>query len=346
MRFPLVSIIVPVFNVENYIQFTIESVLKQSYFNWELILINDGSTDKSQDIINEFAKKDERIVSISQTNQGVSAARNQGINYSKGEFIVFLDSDDWLGEKTIEDSLKFQHENNSDLVLFAWFKTKENVFTKELSFLNEGKKLFKEDVEFIRRRSIGFLPNEMHNPVKSDLFNTPWAKLISAELIKNNKLEFKRRSEVGMEDVLFSIGLFQNCQRPTLLPEFYYFYRQDNSSSLSKRDTQNLIEKFKMLFKEISGFNLTDLEKVALNNRIALSIINIGLSICSRSNKSTFSNKIVELKTLLNSEPYQSSLRNLEIKYMPKHWKLFFILAKNNKSILLVLLIHLMQKLR
>ena len=93
MRF---SIIVPVYNVEKYLKNAIESVLQQAYSNFELILVDDGSTDNCPEIIDEYASKDNRLISIHQKNSGLSAARNSGLRVARGEYIVFLDSDDML----------------------------------------------------------------------------------------------------------------------------------------------------------------------------------------------------------------------------------------------------------
>lgn len=102
MHMEKVSIIVPVYNVEKYIESCIQSILNQTYDNWELILINDGSVDKSEDICQSFVNRDQRIILVSQENRGVSAARNVGIAKSTGEYIIFLDSDDELESNAVE----------------------------------------------------------------------------------------------------------------------------------------------------------------------------------------------------------------------------------------------------
>lgn len=99
---PLISIIIPVFNVEQYIPQCLSSVLRQSYKNLEIICIDDGSTDSSLDILRHYQQTDTRIRVISQTNKGVAAARNLGLNLASGELLIFIDSDDWLDDTFFE----------------------------------------------------------------------------------------------------------------------------------------------------------------------------------------------------------------------------------------------------
>jgi glycosyltransferase involved in cell wall biosynthesis len=112
----MVSIIIPVYNAEKFIAETISSVINQEYKNWELIIIDDGSTDNSLEIIKEFVEKDERITCLRQTNSGVSSARNRGINIAKGDYISFLDADDCWKNDNIQKRLVVLEDNNVDWI--------------------------------------------------------------------------------------------------------------------------------------------------------------------------------------------------------------------------------------
>ncbi len=116
MTEPLVSVIVPVYNARQYLTQCIESVLNQSYENIELILVDDGSTDKSSDIYDEYCKRDERVQAVRQQNTGVSGARNKGIDLAKGEYIAFVDSDDELMTDGIKILVEDANRYNADIV--------------------------------------------------------------------------------------------------------------------------------------------------------------------------------------------------------------------------------------
>ena len=115
MNKPLISVVVPVYNVEQYLKKCLDSIIKQKYNNLEIIIVNDGSTDNSQKICQEYVKKDKRIKLITQKNQGLSAARNTGIDNAHGKYISFVDSDDYLDLEFINELYNTIIENKSDI---------------------------------------------------------------------------------------------------------------------------------------------------------------------------------------------------------------------------------------
>ena len=121
----LVSIIMPLYNGEKFIKITLESVLKQTYKNWELLITNDGSKDSSPKIVEEYAKKDERIKLFNQINRGSAAARNNSLKEAKGKYIVFLDSDDIWEDNFLEKQIKFLKEKNASLVFSSYRRINE-----------------------------------------------------------------------------------------------------------------------------------------------------------------------------------------------------------------------------
>ncbi len=114
----LISVIIPVYNVEDYLRECIDSVLCQTYHNFEIILVNDGSTDSSGEICDEYVEKDERVTVIHQKNGGLSVARNTGLSEANGEYVYFLDSDDYIEKNALETLLVIAQKDNSDIVFF------------------------------------------------------------------------------------------------------------------------------------------------------------------------------------------------------------------------------------
>lgn len=126
----MVSIIIPVYNAQSYIKETVDSVLKQTYFNFELVLVNDGSTDSTTEIIDEFAKRDKRIIVIHKKNSGVSSTRNEGISVAKGSTIFFLDADDIWNPNNVEHKVNYLNTKKTDAV----FSACEMIDEKSVSF--------------------------------------------------------------------------------------------------------------------------------------------------------------------------------------------------------------------
>lgn len=137
-----VSIIIPIFNMEKYLNKCIESILKQTYKNIEIILINDGSTDCSEQIVIEWAKKDSRIIYVYQENKGSGIARNNGLSKATGKYVVFVDPDDWIEEDAIEQFVFQMERNNPDLIIACAYneyfdKNGKILEIKKDNFLNE-----------------------------------------------------------------------------------------------------------------------------------------------------------------------------------------------------------------
>ena len=123
---PLISIIIPVYNVERYLAQCLDSVINQTYPNLEIICVNDGTTDSSGQILEQYAQKDGRIVVIVQENQGLSGARNTGLKHVHGKYIMFVDSDDWIELETCEDAVIAAEKHNADLVMWSYVREFEH----------------------------------------------------------------------------------------------------------------------------------------------------------------------------------------------------------------------------
>lgn len=219
----LVSIIVPVYNAEKYIGDTIESVFNQTYSNWELILVDDGSSDNSLNICLSYKKKDLRVNTIHISNGGVSKARNTGIGLIHGKWFMFLDSDDILKPDAIETAIR--NALKSDIVIFGFetFPQKQKLCVSKQRFYPEVQDMSKEFVELYR----------------ASVFNSPCNKLYKSK----EKMElFDEDLSMG-EDLLFNLKYFKNCVGIMVIPEVLYSYRRDIPESLShrcNRDSMNV----------------------------------------------------------------------------------------------------------
>lgn len=203
-----VSIIIPVYNCEKYIKKCLESVLGQTYRNIEIIVIDDGSTDQSFDIINRTVQGKEKVKVIHQENQGLSATRNKGLEIATGYYIAFLDGDDYLGESYIEDLITAAEDNNSDLVICGYQKVDSKGAL--LSKIVPGQYIPFEHEEWAYR------------------ITTSWTRLYKKEIWDKYHMTF----EVGVygEDVPISFFLNNVCQNIVMIPTAEYYYVQHSES--------------------------------------------------------------------------------------------------------------------
>lgn len=208
----LISIIVPVYKVEYWLPKCIKSLLSQTYENLEIILVDDGSPDKSGEICEKFAKKDHRIKVIHKENGGVSAARNVGIDLARGGYICFVDSDDWLPKQSIE-TLYREFEKNSIQVAIG------NLFLL-------GK--YNRTIKVVKKERIISFDNEttlFEDLYEEDSLSGVTGKMFSTEFIRNNNIRFKTGMKFG-EDVLFLLECFRHCSAISLIEKNVYYYNR------------------------------------------------------------------------------------------------------------------------
>lgn len=206
-----VSIIIPVYNVENYINRCIESVLLQTYTNLEIIIINDGSTDNSLRYISKF-QYDNRIIIINKRNGGLSSARNAGLNVATGKYIYFLDSDDYIRKDAISVLVAHMEKGEFDFICFnVAFFDERNKFTKKEFIHNEK--------EIIGNKLI---INNFLNGL--EIKTTVWSKFYLASFLYRSELEFEEG--IINEDYLFTLQTCLTASRVKLIPDTLYFSMQ------------------------------------------------------------------------------------------------------------------------
>lgn len=215
----LVSIIVPVYKVEQYLPRCIDSILAQTYTNFEVILVDDGSPDKCPQICDDYAKKDKRIKVIHKANAGVSEARNTGIDIAKGDFICFVDSDDYVTPSYLELLITKQEKTGADIVFGRYFEEFNG------SFYMKDEDLI--DLTDNRNYNLFFVGT-------NNVMGAIWRLLINKELLKNIKFDKKLKY---CEDLYFVLKLLKtNCKISCIdIPIYYYVY---NPSSITKTITK------------------------------------------------------------------------------------------------------------
>lgn len=214
-----VSIIIPVYNVEMYLEKCINSVIRQSYNNIEIILVNDGSVDSSKEICEYYKNKDGRVILLNQENQGVSKARNNALTICSGEFITFVDADDYLEENAISNYLNVQSEYNADLVIgnFNWM-------SKEIKIKNE-----KDNIDFILNRKDALKMLFSDNYFQGFV----WNKLFKKQILRDYNIKFNEDISLG-EDLLFVSNYIMHSETVIYNKEPIYNYFVNQQSALRK----------------------------------------------------------------------------------------------------------------
>ncbi len=228
---PKVSIIIPVYNVEKYLERCVDSALNQTYKNLEIILVNDGSTDNSLEICKKY-ETENRVKIFSEENRGLPVARNLGVKKSSGDYIIFLDSDDWLDDNLIEKLVK----NNSEKTLSGC--NVKDIFEKKTSLHNRVGKIKKQ--EFIKEIVSG----------RKEAFVSGY--LFDAKVCK--KIEFDETTRY-FEDIPYIIKYLKNTEENEITFEnnsFYNYFQNQNSITLSGK---NIYDKVKDLFKTTANVN-------------------------------------------------------------------------------------------
>lgn len=343
----LISIIIPVYNTSKYLEKCINSLVNQTYKNIELIFVNDGSTDDSLEILNKYANTDKRIKVISQKNKGLSQARNTGLSCAAGDYIMFLDSDDWIDTAACKKAVETASEYNADIVMWSYIREYENKSKTTLLFDDKIKTWNKNNISNIYKRMIGPTKEELKNPEKIDSIVTAWGKIYKKDAIEN--IRFVDTKIIQTEDTLFNILVFSKIKSAVYLPNTFSHYRKDNECSLTYKYKKSLPLQRKELFRIIKNHldktNASSEYYEALNNRICLSLISLGIMLTNDANLS-FNNKYKELKNVFKMSPYKYSLKKFRISYLPIHWKVFFLLAKTHSALLLILLLDIINFLR
>lgn len=238
---PSISIIIPVYNAEPYLVRCLDSVLKQSWSDFEAICINDGSTDESLSVLESYEKRDKRIKVYSQKNGGLSAARNAGIAKAQGEYLAFLDSDDFLAENMLERALETAYRFKADIVIFDYWLYKSD---------NDPLETYRDQSLFETLDGTCF--SFADAPCLAGFIGV-WDRIFRRDFIEENGFVFP----VGRiyEDVPFCVETELAASRIGLIRDHLYYYRRSNTSSITANESRNKTYKKDFLYVQSCAQN-------------------------------------------------------------------------------------------
>lgn len=301
----LFSIVVPIYNVEQFLDKCVRSILEQTYTKFELILVDDGSTDSSGKMCDQYEKEDCRITVIHKKNGGLVSARKAGISVAKGDYVVCVDSDDWIDKRHLQKIAKIAHDYYPDIICFGHYEMSEG--KKEIFTIPFRKGLYKKsDLE----KEI--YPQLIRTNIATAFPPTIWAKVYKMDLYRSEQLLVDDRIKIG-EDAACTIPCMLRANSIYIIDEALYYYRRNNVSMTKNKkpfswDVPELIELH--LRKRIET-NEADLQQ-QISRRTVHALINVVKTQFYRDEKYSVITK--DIKKELNRPIYRNALNDSKFK--------------------------------
>lgn len=310
---PLISVIVPIYNAEKFLHYCIDSILNQSFVDFEILLVNDGSTDNSGKICDKYAEKDTRVKVLHKQNGGVSSARNAGIEAAQGEYICFVDSDDYLEKDYLEILIETKKKFPDYDSVWCGFQTVEDYNGKNnKDVIAENNTKFScyslEDIMLLHEKW---------------LEASPCNKLFDKGIIINNKIKFPDDLSLG-EDLLFNFE-YLDCSegKIVVINKPLYNYIRDGKESLDNKYYPNLLEIYRRLNSEIEKYaqkwSLSGVQISKMYSSFFFRLENVLRNTFNKKNKESFRKKLKYNNEILNSNDFQESMKKMEASIHPMY---------------------------
>ncbi|HAR1533279.1 TPA: glycosyltransferase family 2 protein, partial [Enterococcus faecium] len=247
----LISVIIPVYNVEKYVGSCLESVCNQTYKNLDIIIVDDGSKDSSNKICEDYALKDSRIRIIHKNNAGLGLARNTGLEHVKGKYVAFIDSDDFVAANYIEAMLNGIKRSNADTCYAGYYEYYDdnNIISKPARY---DSTIFTNNA-IIEKVLLGMIGTEPSYKVDFILPMSVWHALYSSEIIQQHNIKFPSERDYISEDIIFHISYLQHSKITSFIKDCIYYYRCNNNNSLTHNFRDNEFDCNIELVKKIEG---------------------------------------------------------------------------------------------
>ena len=301
-----VSIIIPVYNAERYISKCMENVLKQTYDKIEVILVDDGSSDSSGKMCDDYAAQDNRVRVIHQSNNGVSSARNAGILCSRGKYLCFVDIDDEIDVNLVEENFGLLENTDADFLFYCFryfYPEKQEIVNNKYNkmFCGTNEEFFKE---------------ELINVVDRELMNAPWNKMIRKDFLIENNILFDTRYSI-FEDITFSVKMCNRAKKICINPQEYYTYNIWTQGTLRTKYQQNRFEAATELYNTAMEYckNHNEYFRQAARFKLWYSggIINVIKNICLNETLKAEEKKI-KICEICNDDLFRNAIKDTRFR--------------------------------
>jgi glycosyltransferase involved in cell wall biosynthesis len=266
---PLISVIVPIYNVESYLEECVNSLLKQSYLNLEIILVNDGATDNSPNICDFYQKQDERIHVIHKSNGGLSDARNKGIDASNGEYLIFVDSDDKVHIDFISTLYSTLISADAQLAICMLFPFKDSIEIPDIT-LNSQQIVYSKTEVF----------NSFYRYDLSPNFVVAWNKIYHKSLFKSLRYPLGKKHE----DEFVIHHIYYQCKKIVLNYSKLYYYRQREGSIMTQQSEQGFFDILEMVDDRIDFAKKNNLKNFRFLSKLKKAGVIISANLIYKSN--------------------------------------------------------------
>lgn len=293
------SVIVPVYNVNAFIEQCLQSILQDEFEDYELILINDGSTDSSGIICDFYAKKYNHIKVIHQENKGLPAARNRGLDVAIGEYICFVDSDDFVNKDYFKKILEGLTEK-PDMLSFNYQEFNSN---SSVSVVNKKKIVNRTDTEKL-----------LINTTNTNELWFVWRRVFKKSFLEKNQIRFDEKVTLG-EDTIFMYTVFSVLEEVAYIDSELYNYRDNDKSLTQTKYKENLLSKFEYHYKARKSIACINLPDNKINNDIANYYINHTLFWFFTNLKNSPHHKLNEIKAIRDSIIYRETFKNYKYNW-------------------------------
>lgn len=335
---PILSIILPVYNGEAFVKRAIQSVLDQKLQNWELVVVNDGSTDASESIITSYCERDSRIIKITQANGGLSAARNAGFCRSTGKYIVFLDVDDWVEESYYSDLVAYAEKYKTEFLVSSYIR----------DFVQSGGRVKAQQVRFEEKvldtnEKLKQACEQMHF---YNVYIHVWNKIYRREFLLENRIMFDEGRRYA-EDVPYNIEVLKNTSSILFVDIPGYHYVCHQAERLTGSWKESLLEDNCQVYHQIAAF-----EKEFLNMEQSEVAAGMYLRSCFLAIEKTISMKMpyqdvcVIMKTLFEKTALKDSLDTLKYRCRSKEFYIYMMILQIKSAFIFYIAVTLRRGLK
>lgn len=341
-----VSIIVPVYNVEKYLVRCLESLINQTLKEIEIILVDDGSTDGSPKICDEYAEKDSRIVVVHKQNEGLGMARNSGLALAQGEYVVFVDSDDFVVTNAYEEMYEVIKSNKADMLMAGYYQfDTEKDLSREIKIFSEKKVIENDDAKKMSYQMVGSAPSEVTD---EKIGMSVWKNMYSRAFLQRHQIVFCSEREFVSEDAIFHLVAVPKMKKIVVVNKSYYYYCKNAGPSLSSTFRESKFSEYKKLYQK--EHNLLEVANLLTEGRVYIARMFLGnvrahIKQLSCYKAYSWRKKKEIMKTIINDELLNDILNWYPYEQNPKGQRIFSRVLKR-KRLKIALILARLQSMR